>query len=110
MALTFTGPYGGGVNTSGGGGQAGMLASGTSRWNATTNQMEVFDGHQWVALGAGEVRDVTLAEMVEQAEDRIATTIESEYADNATIQDAYKEWEAANERFRVVLALAEKTR
>lgn len=108
MALTFTGPFGGGVSTSGGGGQAGMIATGTTRWNTTTNQMEVFNGYQWMSLGAEAVREVTLAEMVQTTEDQIATQIELDYADNATIQDAFKVWEEANERFRVILALVEK--
>ena len=106
MALTFSGPYGGGVNTSGGGGQAGMIAAGTTRWNQTDSCFEVFDGHQWVKMG--DVKTETMQDMVQHAEDRVATTIVAEYEDNATIQDAYKEWEAANERFMVVLALAEK--
>jgi len=104
--LTFTGqnPY----TTTTGVTNTGWIAAGTTRWNTTTSQMEVFDGQQWTVLGAGEVKDVTLADMVQYAEDQVATQIELEYADNATILDAYKTWEAANERFRVILALAEK--
>jgi hypothetical protein len=83
------------------------MATGTTRWNQTDNCFEVFDGSQWTQMTNG--RDETLQEIVQHAEDRVATTIESEYADSAAIQDAYKEWEAANKRFMVVLALAEKS-
>ena len=37
-----------------------------------------------------------------------ARLIEEEYKDNATIQNAFDEWEEANKRFRVILALAER--
>lgn len=84
------------------------MAVGATRWNQTYSCFEVFDGHQWTQMTPGEVKDVTLADMVQYAEDQIATQIELEYANNAAIQDAYKVWEEANERFKVILALAEK--
>jgi hypothetical protein len=84
-----------------------MIAAGTTRWNQTTGMMEMYDGYQWVAVSAGEVHTVTLAEEVEHAEDRITGMIEEDYPDNATILDAFKTWQEANERFKVVLALAE---
>lgn len=82
------------------------IATGTTRWNQTDSSFEVFDGSQWVAMS--DVKNETMQDMVQHAEDRVATTIESEYEDNATIQDAFKVWEEANQRFMVVLALAEK--
>ena len=108
-SLTYTGVYPTIVSatTTGGGGQAGMMVAGTTRWNATTNKMEVFDGYHWIPLSAGEVKGITIAEMVESLTDQIAVAVE-EYADNVTIQDAFRAWEEANERFRVILAIAEK--
>ena len=107
-SLTYTGVYPTIVSaTTTGGGQAGMVATGSTRWNQTTGQMEMFDGYRWVALSAGEVKGITIAEMVESLTDQIAVAVE-EYQDNVTIQDAFKVWEEANERFRVVLAIAEK--
>jgi hypothetical protein len=109
MSTTYTGVYPTILTTTTtGGGQAGMFATGTTRWNQTTGNMEMYDGYKWVAVSAGEVHHVTLAEEVEHAEDRITGMIEEEYKNNATIQDAFKAWQAANERFRVILALAEK--
>ena len=109
MSLTYTGIYPTIVSTTTtGGGQAGMVATGSTRWNQTTGKMEMFDGYQWATIVADEVRNATLAEEVECAEDRITGMIEEEYADNATIQDAFKSWQEANERFRVILAIAEK--
>lgn len=99
MALTFTRP--------GGGGLAGTVATGTTRWNQTNNMLEVFDSYQWTAIVPEEAQHVTIADMVQYAEDRVATMIDEEYPDNATIQDAYKVWEEANERFKIILALAE---
>jgi hypothetical protein len=109
-STTYTGTYPGIYNTTtvAGGGQAGMIAAGTTRWNQTISQMEMWDGYQWQAITQGELHTVTLAEEVEHAEDRIAGMIEEDYPDNATILDAFKSWQAANERFRVVLAIAEK--
>lgn len=109
-SLTFSGiqPTIVSATTTGGGGCAGMIATGTTRWNATNNKMEMFDGYQWVAVTAGEVKGLTLADMVENLIDQIAVTINEEHADNVTIQDAFKAWEEAGERFRVILAIAEK--
>ena len=84
------------------------IAQGATRWNQTNSTMEVWDGAGWQTISAGEVRNITLEEMVQGYEDEIAVRIEEEYKDNATIQDAFAEWERANERFKVVLALAEK--
>ena len=88
--------------------QPSSVAPGSSRWNQTTGMMEMWDGYLWQAVTAGEVHTVTLAEEVEHAEDRVAGMIEEEYPDNATILDAFKSWQEANERFRVVLSIAEK--
>ena len=108
-SLTYTGVYPTIVSatTTTGGGSAGMIATGSTRWNQTTGQMEMYDGYQWVALSAGEVKGITIAEMVESLTDQIAVAVE-EYADNVTIQDAFKAWQEANEQFRVILAIAEK--
>ena len=90
------------------GGRPVNVAQGTTRWNQTSNTMEVWDGVGWQTITTGEVRNITLEEMVQGYEDEMATTIEEQYANNATILDAFCEWEKANERFKVVLALAEK--
>lgn len=84
--------------------------TGTTRWNTSINHMEVFDGASWQILGVAEAAQETMANCVQILEDQIAVRIEEEYQDNATIQDAFKEWEAANERFKVILALSEKNK
>ena len=82
------------------------VANGSTRFNTTSSQYEVFDGANWITLGSGRL--LTFTEMVEQVEDEIAVRIEADYSDNTTIQDAFAEWEKANEKFKVILALAEK--
>ena len=80
------------------------IAPGTTRFNTSINQMEVFTGTHWdILIGRAE----TMYEMVERAEDYISASIEEEYADNTTILDTFKSWQAANERFKIILALAE---
>lgn len=106
MTVTYTGVYPTILTTTTT--QPNSVAPGSTRWNTTTGMMEMYDGYQWQAVTQGEVHTVTLAEEVECAEDRITGMIEEEYADNVTIQDAFKSWQEANERFRVVLAMAEK--
>lgn len=93
------------TGSTGGGGQAGMVAAGTIRFNTTIGSYEAYDGYQWTLITNGKTE--TLQDIVQHAEDRIATTIELEYEGNVTIQDAYKAWEEANEKFKVILALAE---
>ena len=109
-SLTYTGVYPTIVSatTTGGGGRAYQAVPGSTRWNQTTGMMEMYDGYQWQAITQGEVKNATLADEVECAEDRIIGMIEEEYADNVTIQDAFKAWQEANEQFRVILAIAEK--
>lgn len=82
------------------------IPAGSTRWNTNTNAFEAFNGSNWVQMTDGT--NETLQDIVQHAEDRIAVTIESEYKDNLTIQDAYKVWEEANERFKIILALTEK--
>lgn len=79
---------------------------GATRFNTTNNEYEVYDGTSWVALGTG--RNETMQEMVEHLEDKLAVKIEEDYKDSSTIQDAFEEWEEANKRFKIILALAEK--
>ena len=82
------------------------IATGSTRWNTTTNSFEAFDGQQWTAMTNG--KNETMQEMVQHLEDKIAVQIEEDYKDSTAIQDAFIVWEEANERFKVVLALAEK--
>lgn len=95
MAFTFTG-----VNS-----RPIVAVAGATRFNTTTNAMEVFDGISWQIISD---RKETMLNCVKVLEDQIAIRIDEEYADNATLHDAFKLWEEANERFKVVLALAEK--
>ena len=82
------------------------VATGATRFNTTNNHYEVYDGTTWVSLGSG--RTETMFEMLQYVEDKLGAEIKEEYQDSAAMQDAFKEWEAANERFKIVLALAEK--
>lgn len=83
------------------------VAAGATRWNATNSTFEMFDGTNWKTVMDG--RDETMLEMVQHLEDRLTDVIEEEYKDNVTLQDAYKEWEEATQRFKVIVALTEKT-
>ena len=82
--------------------------SGDLRQNIKTNLVEIFNGTGWTPVTQGWVEQETLAESVEHVVDKIGSYIEEDHADNVTIQDAYQEWLAATERFRVVLTMAEK--
>lgn len=81
---------------------------GQARFNTATNYTEVWDGANWMPITAGEVTTLSLADIVQDAEDQIAVIIEEEYRDNAAIMDAFDQWEEANKRFRVILQLAGK--
>jgi hypothetical protein len=82
--------------------------SGDMRQNVNTNLYEIYNGSSWTPITQGWVETETLSETVEHAVDTVAMSIAEDHADNITIQDAYAEWSAATERFRVVLAMAEK--
>ena len=82
--------------------------SGDMRMNITLNCMEVYNGTLWTPITPGYEQKETLADSVAHATDTIAMYIEEDHADNVTIQDAYSEWLAATERFRVILTMAEK--
>lgn len=83
-------------------------ATGSTRWNQTNNQFEMFDGSNWVVVTDGLVTQETLADSILHAQDTIESYIEEDHKDNPTIQDAYAEWVAATEKFRVIAGLAEK--
>jgi hypothetical protein len=82
--------------------------SGDMRQNTTTNTMEIYNGSSWTPIALGWEKKESLADSVAHAADTVAMYIEEDHADNITIQDAYSEWLAATERFRVVLTMAEK--
>lgn len=81
------------------------VAAGATRWNATNSTFEMFDGTNWKTVMDG--RNETMMEMVQHLEDRLTDVIEEEYKDNVTLQDAYKTWEEATQRFKVIVALTE---
>jgi hypothetical protein len=97
--FTFTGVTGGG--------RAGSGGAGSTRWNTDTNRFEYYDGYRWSVMASTE-RDITMLEMIQHLEDRLAVEIDEKHQGNVAIQDAYKVWEEANEHFKVILALAEK--
>lgn len=84
------------------------LSPGTTQWNTTTNRMEMWDGNQWQTVTQGTVKPLSLAEWIEEAQDRVGSYVDEDYPDNAAIQDALKEWNEACERFRVIASMAEK--
>ena len=86
------------------------VATGSTRWNTTTNSYEMYDGQNWTPVTQGWTQKESLAESVLHAQDQIGYYIEEDYKDNVTIQDAFAEWQEATERFRVILALAEKNK
>ena len=81
---------------------------GQARFNTATNYTEVWDGVNWMPISSEEIKKLTIVDMLQDAEDRIRSEVVVEHLENPTIVDAFAEWEKANERFRVVLALAEK--
>lgn len=84
------------------------VATGATRFNTSSHHYEVFDGANWITLGTG--REETMQEMVQHLEDRIGVLIEENYADSVAIQDAFKAWEEATERFKVILAIVEQNK
>ena len=82
--------------------------SGDMRQNVALNCMEVYNGTSWTPIVPGYETKETLADSVLHAQDTIESYIEEDYKDNETIQDAYAEWVEATEKFRVILAMAEK--
>ena len=82
---------------------------GTTRFNTLSSMVEVWDGANWMPISAEEIKKLTVYDMLQDAEDRIRAEVVVEHLENPTIVDAFNEWERANERFRVVLALAENT-
>lgn len=83
-------------------------APGSTRWNTTTNSYELFDGVNWIKATDGTAKALSLAEWIEEAQDRVGSYVDEDHSDNATIQDAYQEWVEACERFRIIAGLAEK--
>ena len=83
---------------------------GEIRFDAGKNRMESWTGSHWIEITSGTELYITINETVEHAVDKIASQIEEEEKDNIAIQDAFKEWQEATEKFRVVLALAEKSK
>lgn len=90
------------------GGQPLTVAPGSTRWNHTTNRYEIYDGQGWQAIDSGWAEKESLADSIGHAVDQIGQYIEEDHADNVAINDAYNEWLAATERFRVVAAMAER--
>jgi hypothetical protein len=88
--------------------QANNPVSGDMRQNVNTNLYEIYNGSSWTPITQGWVEQESLAESVEHVVDKIGSYIEEDHSDNATIQDAYSEWLAATERFRVILTMVEK--
>lgn len=82
--------------------------SGDMRQNTSLGCMEIYNGSSWVPVAPGWEYQETLSESVAHAVDTVAMYIAEDHSDNATIQDAYAEWLAATERFRVVLTMAER--
>lgn len=88
--------------------QAANPVSGDMRQNMSLGCMEIYNGSSWVPVAPGWEMKETLAESVAHAVDTVAMYIEEDHSNNITIQDAYAEWLAATERFRVVLTMAER--
>lgn len=89
--------------------QATNPVSGDMRKNLTLGCTEIYNGSGWIpVVGPGWEHKETLAESVAHVADIVAMSIEEDYANNVTIQDAYAEWRTSTEKFLVVLAIAEK--
>jgi hypothetical protein len=80
---------------------------GECRYDHDKDTMQTWDGRQWVTLYGHKE---TVQETVQESLDRVASQVEDDHPDSVAIQDALKEWEQACEKFKVVLALAEKNK
>ena len=88
--------------------QATNPVSGDMRQNLTLNCMEIYNGSSWTPVTNGPARALTLAEWIEEAQDRVGLYVDEDHKDNPTIQDAYNEWVSACQRFRIIANMAEK--
>ena len=107
MAITYTGVHNQSLATNV---SYQMPVVGEVRFHADTNKMESWTGSQWIEITTGSVHHITINETVEHAVDNIASQIDEEEKDNIAIQDAFKEWQEATKKFRVILALAEENK
>ena len=82
--------------------------SGDMRQNVALNCKEIYNGSSWVTISPGPETKETLADSVEHVVDTIGMYIEEDHKDNVAINDAYAEWLRATEKFRVIVAMAEK--
>jgi hypothetical protein len=82
---------------------------GSLRNNTTTGQFELWDGNNWVVASATYAATY-IRDCIEKAESEVRKYVNTNAADNVTIQDALSEWMGACERFKVIATLAEHSK
>ena len=82
-------------------------AMGAIRYNSTISSFELYDGTYWqpVLATAAVIKD-----FLEQAKTSVTEHINKEHAGNVTINDALATWLEACDKFKVIIAIAGKSK
>ena len=82
-------------------------AMGAIRFNTTISSFELYDGTYWQpALATQHV----IKDFLEQAKTGVIEHINKEHAGNVTINDALETWLEACDKFKVIIAIAGKSK
>ena len=82
-------------------------AMGAIRFNTSMSSFEIYDGTYWqpVLATANVIED-----FLEQAKKGVIEHINKEHAGNVTINDALETWLEACDKFKVIIAIAGKSK
>ncbi len=90
----------------------GGQGSGSVRFNMTTQQLEAYDGQNWVALGQGYAMiegTTRMNSVLEWAERQMIN--DQRFADlvknNPTLEDAYETYQKASEQLKILVTLTQ---
>lgn len=106
------------VNISGGSGTSSVgyinataQSAGMMRFNASTNQVEVYDGTGWRTMGSFASVDLTqrTLDIFRWAEQRMADDqrLQELIKDNPTVADAFNAYKDAQDKLQVVVSLVQ---
>ena len=82
-------------------------ALGEIRYNSTISSFELYDGTYWQPVLATAT---VIEDFLEQAKTSVAEHINNEHAGNVTINDALATWLEACDKFKVIIAIAGKSK
>jgi hypothetical protein len=84
-----------------------VASPGAIRYNSIISSFELYDGTYWQPV----VSTATVIEdFLEQAKTSVAEHINNEHAGNVTINDALETWLEACDKFKVIIAIAGKSK